>query len=228
MFAERVFVVKLRGVSATTVLRPIVRSYSLQHVAACAAHVHAGGHAILWESKTRARLVVPIPDKADPQDLAMFSILDLGKQRYAVEVRGALKGLATTLVPKDCHTIVRRRYERDSVHPGPTREFRVDCLDCGACCKDNEVQLFPVDITRIEAGGRADLLKPPYSRRRDGKLMLTLLRSNKHCRHLNLDNMCGIYTIRPDACRDFPVGSECCLFARESELGLTDGLAASA
>jgi uncharacterized protein len=224
MLADHSQMVKSCRVSAVTVLRPIVRSFTSKHILACAEHVRAGGHAVLWESKKRARLVLPVPDKDNPQDLAMFSILDLGKQRYALETRGALRGLASTLIPADCHDIVRRRYERDSIHPGPTRKFRVDCLDCGACCKDNEVQLFPLDQERIEAGGRADLLKPPFSRRRDGKLMLTLLRENKHCRHLGGDNKCGIYTLRPDACRDFPVASECCLFARETELGISDGL----
>jgi uncharacterized protein len=211
-------------VSATTVIRPIVRSFTAKHIKACADHVRGGGHAVLWESPKRAKLVLPVPNAKDPQDLAMFSILDLGKQRFDIEVRGTLKGLATTLVPKDCHEIVKRRYERDSVFPGPTRKFRADCLDCGACCKDNEVELFDVDIERFTDGGRSDLLKAPFSRRRDGRLMLTLLRQNKHCRHLAVDNKCGIYTVRPNACRDFPVGSECCLFARETELGITDGL----
>jgi Fe-S-cluster containining protein len=47
--------------------------------------------------------------------------------------------------------------------------------------------------------------------------------SNGDCRHLGKDNKCAIYPIRPDACSQFPMGSECCLFAREEELGILDG-----
>lgn len=226
MILQPCSVVKARDVAAVTVNRPVIRSFTQKHASACGDYVRAGGHAILWESPKRARLVVQVPDADNPSDLSMFSMLDLGKQRFHLEVKGPLKGLASTLVPNDCHDIVKRRYERDSIHPGPTRKFRVDCLECGACCKDNEVTLFAVDIQRIKDGGRADLLKPPFSRRVDGKLRLTLVRQNKHCRHLATDNKCGIYTIRPNDCRDFPVGSECCLFARESELGVSDGLRA--
>jgi hypothetical protein len=84
--------------------------------------------------------------------------------------------------------------------------------------------LLKQDIERFRQGGRHDLLARPYSRRTDGKLVLTLLR-NKACRHLGRDNKCGIYALRPDACSSFPVGSECCLFAREEELGVYDGVA---
>ena len=53
---------------------------------------------------------------------------------------------------------------------------------------------------------------------------MTLLKS-KDCRHLGKDNKCAIYAIRPDACSEFPVASECCLFAREEEMGIYDGVA---
>ena len=43
-------------------------------------------------------------------------------------------------------------------------------------------------------------------------------------RHLESDNRCGIYTIRPHACSEFPAGSECCLFAREDILKIHDGV----
>jgi len=52
-----------------------------------------------------------------------------------------------------------------------------------------------------------------------------VLRKDKRCKHLADDNKCGIYPIRPDACSTFPVGSECCLSAREEEMEIVDGLA---
>jgi Fe-S-cluster containining protein len=98
----------------------------------------------------------------------------------------------------------------------------LDCLACGACCKDNRVELDTVDIERFDAAGRADLARPPYAKRENGTVIL-LLRKDKGCKHLGRDNACGIYPIRPDACSHFPVGSECCLSSREEELGIVDG-----
>lgn len=185
--------------------------------------MRAGGHAVVWESEQRARLVLPPPDDDDPMDLAQWSLLDLGKNRYQLVASGVFRGLATALVPRDCLAIVRRRAERDSIHPAATRAVDFDCLECGSCCRDNEVQLFDVDIQRFREGGHPELAKPPFAKRKDGKTVLVLARS-KDCKHLARDNKCGIYGVRPDACRHFPVGSECCLFSREEELGISDGL----
>lgn len=207
----------------TLVRRPVVRSFTVRYSRECAAWVKQGGHAVLWEKPGRAMLVLPVPDKDDPADLSLFSILDLGKRRWKVPVEGALRGLATCLVPKDCNWIIERRIDRDSQHETPTRAVEIDCLECGACCEDNEVVLFDVDKKRFTDAGRRDLLKPPFTRRTDGKLVLTLL-ANKKCRHLATDNKCGIYMFRADACRDFPVASECCLYARELERKLYDGV----
>lgn len=208
------------------VTRPVVRSFKVAYVAEAARHVRGGGHAVVWESETRARLVLPKPNDADPGDLAQWSILDLGKSRYRTIKEGPLTGFATIMVPRDCHEIVRRRAERDSILEGPTHGVALDCLECGACCRDNQVQLFDDDVARFKEGGRADLAKPPFARRTDGKLVLVLAKS-KDCQHLASDNKCGIYAIRPDACSQFPMASECCLYAREEELGVTDGLAAA-
>src|SRR5262249_40869446 len=115
------------------------------------------------------------------------------------------------------------RAERDSVFPGPTRTMILDCLACGACCKENEVVLEDEDLERFAGAGRTELARRPLARRRkDGRLVLVLLK-NKRCRHLGGDNRCGIYPIRPNACSEFPAGSECCLFSREEELGIVDG-----
>ena len=217
--------------AATAVHRPIVRSFDSKYSKEAAAHVHAGGHAVVWTRKPNARgkvepravLVFREPADGDIGDLGMWSVYDLGKFRWKVEDTGALKGLATTLVPRDGHWIVKRRAERDAVHPGPTRTIAFDCLACGACCQDNEVVLEKVDLDRFKQGGRPDLTKLPFAKRdADWRILLTLLPS-KRCRHLADSNLCGIYEIRPDACSEFPVGSECCLFAREDLLGIVDG-----
>lgn len=205
------------------VTRPVVRSFKAAYAREAIAHVRQGGLAIFWESEKRARLVFQEPREGNDQDLGEWALLDLGKQRFDVETRGAFRGLATSLVPREHHDIVEGWVRRDSVWRGATRKVSFDCLECGACCRDNEVVLQKVDIVRFQKGGRPDLLKKPYARRRrDKKIVLTLLKS-KDCRHLQKDNKCRIYPLRPDACSLFPVASECCLFAREEELGLVDG-----
>ena len=191
-----------------------------------AAWARMGGHSVLWETPSRARLVMKKPEVPDMEAVGFWSILDLGGTRYTVQTKGSLRGLATFIVPKDCHAVVRRRTERDSIHGAPTRKVSFDCLECGACCRDNEVLVYDDDVERLVSGGREDVTKAPYARRRkDGRLVLTLLKSTKACHHLAKDNKCGIYPLRPDACSQFPMGSECCMFAREDELELYDGLA---
>ena len=204
--------------------RPIVRSFKQKFIKEAAAHVWAGGHAIVWENDKRALLVFKDPPKEEPEDFGAWAVYDMGKSSWQTHQSGALKGLASTLVPRDCLWIAKRRTERDSIHPGPTRKMNLDCTKCAACCRDNEVILQPSDITRFKEGGRPELAKAPYAKRdSEGRLVLTLL-ENKRCRHLKRDNRCGIYELRPHPCSEFPAGSECCLFAREDVLGLYDGV----
>lgn len=214
--------------AVAAVYRPIVRSFKPKFVREAVAHVRAGGHAVIWEKENRAVLVFAEPAEGDDDDFGAWAVYDMGKSRWKVEKSGALRGLATTLVPRDCLWIVRRRTERDSIHPGARRKVAFDCTKCAACCQDNEVILQPEDIERFKKGGRGELAKPPYAKRhRDGRIILTLLES-KRCRHLKSNNHCGIYELRPHACSEFPMGSECCLFAREDVLNLRDGAVATA
>lgn len=209
----------------TRVLRPIVRSFTPAHLREASAHVRAGGHAIVWETPSRARLYFRTPKKDDVGDLGYWAVLDLGKTSHRRVRTGPMRGLSQTPVPADANDIVRGWCVRDSVHPGALREVAYDCLACGACCKDNAVELDEADLERFREGRLDALGKPPLARRRKGKLVLTLL-ANGRCRQLRRDNTCKIYPFRPGACRDFPVGSECCLFAREDGLGEVDGATA--
>jgi Fe-S-cluster containining protein len=204
------------------VLRPVVRTYTLPHVERAAAWVRAGGHAIVWIAARKARFVFPRPAKGDEHDLGWWAVLDLGKSEYKIARRGPFEGMAFIAVPHDCYSIIRERAERDSIHPDPTRAIDLDCLACGSCCKANSVELEEQDIERFEKAGRPELLRPPYARRRDGRLVLTL-RKDKRCHHLGADNRCAVYAFRPDACSTFPAGSECCLSSREEEMGILDG-----
>ena len=209
--------------SSTRVDRPVVRSFKAKYEKNAAAWVKRGGHAIVWHSETRARLVCRAPKEGDEDDLGYWAMLDLGKSSWRVSLDGTMKGLAYLSIPADCTDIVRGWCTRDSIHEGPTRTLRLDCLECGACCRNNEVVLERSDLKRFRDGDRPELAQMPSARRRkDGKLVLRLLK-NGDCRNLGSDNKCAIYTVRPDACREFPVGSECCLYAREVEMDILDG-----
>jgi uncharacterized protein len=205
------------------VTRPVVRSYKSPYRGEAAAWVRAGGHALVWMTPRRARLFFARPRPGDDHDLGWWSVLDLGRSEYLVAGRGPFAGLAYLRVPHDCYSIVRDRVVRDSIHPGPTRELELDCLECGACCRDNRVELEDEDIARFEQAGRGELARSPFARRDDGRVILVLAKS-KDCKHLGSDNKCAIYPIRPNACSTFPAGSECCLSSREEELGIVDGL----
>jgi len=206
-----------------TVVRPVVRSFRSTYMKEARAWVKAGGHAVVWESDKRAMLVFPVPKKGDEEDLGMWSVLDLGKQRWDTPTSGPYAGLACSLFPRATLWIAKRRAERDSKWRNPTRRIKLDCLTCAACCRDNEVILEKKDVTRFREAKRMDLVRRPLAAWRDGKFVLTLL-ANGSCRHLKSDNACAIYEIRPDACSQFPAGSECCLFAREEELNVYDGV----
>ena len=203
--------------------RPIARSFKQKFVKDAAAWVRSGGHAFVWETDKRATFMFQTPAEDNEEDLGAWGVYDMGKFKWENHTRGTLKGLSSTLVPRDCLWIAKRRTERDSIHEGPTRFLDIDCTKCAACCRDNEVVLLPADVKRFKEGGRPDLAKPPYAKRhKDGRLILTLL-DNKRCRHLKRDNRCGIYELRPNPCSEFPMGSECCLFAREEGLNICDG-----
>lgn len=178
----------------------------------------------MWDDDRRATLFFQEPAPGDDDDFGAWAVYDFGKSRWEVHQGGTFDGLASTRVPRDCLWIVKRRAERDSMHPGPKREVRFDCRTCAACCVKNEVILAARDLDRFRNGGRRDLTMRPFTRRReDGRLVLTLLADGR-CRHLAKDNACKIYALRPDACSEFPVGSECCLYAREEELSQYDGV----
>jgi Fe-S-cluster containining protein len=209
---------------AATVHRPIVRSFTKKFTKEAAAYARSGGHAVLWENDKRARLYFPKPAEGDEADFGLWAIYDMGKFRWDEHHTGTFRGLGSTLIPRDCLWIAKRRAERDSVHPGPTRKVSWDCQSCAACCRDNEVVILPEDVARFKEGGLGHLAKPPYAKRhKDGRVILTLL-ANKRCRHLARDNRCKVYHHRPHACSEFPMGSECCIFAREDVLDLHDGV----
>ncbi|HEX7664526.1 MAG TPA: YkgJ family cysteine cluster protein [Polyangiaceae bacterium] len=196
--------------------RPVVRSFTSKYETEAARWVKSGGHAIVWKGPKTATLVFGIP-KDPATDLGLWSLLDLDKWRWKKAEKGPLRGLATSRVPSNCLEVVQDRIDRDATTKGPFKHEVFDCLECGACCKRNEVVLNRHDIAVLKKN-RPDVLKKPFARRRpkDGKVRLTLMK-NGNCWHLGKDLKCAIYEFRPDPCSSFVVGSECCLSAREEE-----------
>lgn len=93
----------------------------------------------------------------------------------------------------------------------------LDCLSCGACCRGRPgtVLVEPADLDRWQRAGRADLAKPLAP----GHFSLPALPTDASgcCRYhgtADLPHACRIYPLRPQACRDFAVGSPECLAAR--------------
>lgn len=79
----------------------------------------------------------------------------------------------------------------------------IDCLQCANCCKTTGPLLTVQDIERISKAKRLS----------ESTFTLTYLREDEDgdfvfksmpCPFLMSDNYCGIYEIRPRACREFP------------------------
>jgi Fe-S-cluster containining protein len=80
---------------------------------------------------------------------------------------------------------------------------KIDCLKCANCCKTTGPLFTPSDISRLAKHFR---LKPAqfsdqYLRLdEDGDMVL----KSVPCPFLGADNYCGVYDIRPKACREYP------------------------
>ena len=80
---------------------------------------------------------------------------------------------------------------------------KIDCLNCGNCCKTTSPMLFEKDIERLSQRLR---MKPG-----DFTAQYLILDTDQlfcfkstPCPFLNSDNSCDVYDDRPKACREFP------------------------
>lgn len=79
----------------------------------------------------------------------------------------------------------------------------IDCLDCANCCKTTSPMFTKTDVRRIakhEKMSVAAFTKKYLRVDEDGD---TVLKSSP-CPFLGADNHCGIYDVRPKACREYP------------------------
>ncbi|MCC6552605.1 MAG: YkgJ family cysteine cluster protein [Polyangiaceae bacterium] len=208
--------------SAVHVLdRPIWRRFRPKYLARAAAHVRAGGHAVITHPDDRIEVLLGVDAEGRIAELGLWALLAIEMAQWRRVHDGPAKGLATAQVTRRFEGSVLDWCERDSVHPGSVRRIELDCLACAACCHDPFVLLDDADLDRWRRAGRADLAGPAYVRQESGVISLRLAPSGR-CQHLE-ERACGIYPIRPDNCRSFVAGSEACLSAREDTLGIRDG-----
>ena len=87
---------------------------------------------------------------------------------------------------------------------------KVDCLDCGNCCKKMTPTFIDSDIKRISK--HLDMTEAAFKKKwiireepeEDGTPG-DLVNKTQPCQFLNLeDNKCSIYEVRPKDCADFP------------------------
>ncbi len=80
---------------------------------------------------------------------------------------------------------------------------RTDCLTCANCCKTTGPLFTRADVERISRHFKmkASKFEEDYLRKdEEGDLVLQQL----PCPFLGTDNYCGIYEVRPKACREYP------------------------
>ncbi|PWK26233.1 hypothetical protein LV89_02714 [Arcicella aurantiaca] len=89
-------------------------------------------------------------------------------------------------------------------HPKHDEVFeKIDCLNCGNCCKTTSPVFTDIDIDRIAKHLRirpAELVKQHLHLDSDGDFVL----NSSPCTFLGSDNYCSIYDYRPKACREYP------------------------
>lgn len=207
-----------------TVPRPVWRSFTRRFLDRAAAHVRSGGHALVIDSLATLRnafALLPCDD-GDMPELSYWSVLALGSRQFTVVSRGPARGLARVKFARELAPTARSWCERDSAWPDSVHVFEYDCEACAACCRHNDVLLTRDDLMRWHEAGRPNLAAARFVRIANRRAALRH-RRNGDCVHL-VDNLCGIYELRPDNCSAFPAGSESCLGARMVDYGWIDGL----
>jgi hypothetical protein len=205
------------------VVRPVWRRFDARFWDQAGSWVRRGGHAAVVTDPNTLDMLLGAEEGGKITELGLWSVLAIEQQRYRRVKVGPAAGLWVARVAKHAIDSVLDWCERDAILERPTRALALDCLDCAACCRDATVLLGEDDLDRFREAGRVDLCGSKYVKReRSGKRTLRLLYDGR-CQHLGAGNLCSIYEIRPFNCSVFPVGSEACLAARETTLGLRDG-----
>ncbi|MFO7945056.1 MAG: YkgJ family cysteine cluster protein [Anaerolineales bacterium] len=98
-----------------------------------------------------------------------------------------------------------RSEELDALVHGLYRDIssRIDCLECGNCCRSILPNLSPADITDLAAGlsmSKAELTRRYLTTREDQNARTF---NATPCPFLD-ENQCTVYENRPQSCRSYP------------------------
>lgn len=101
------------------------------------------------------------------------------------------------------------------------KEKPVSCEDCGECCNGEEIGIVldKHEEALLRASGtvleRDELFEFLYmDPEQDAQAFLFGSPCGHHCRDAQGHSSCGVYSQRPQACRDFERGGEECLRLR--------------
>jgi len=92
----------------------------------------------------------------------------------------------------------------DIVHELHYEEFeKIDCLECGNCCKTISPAIYESDIRRMASSLRIKAFEftDEYLLKEENEDYVFL---KTPCSFLDDDNCCKIYDSRPRACREYP------------------------
>lgn len=92
---------------------------------------------------------------------------------------------------------------------------KIDCLQCGNCCKGYSPRFKTPDIKRISRHLRikdGDLINQYLKVDEDGDYVMR----NTPCAFLGADNYCSIYDVRPSDCERFPYTDEDVILKRQN------------
>ena len=204
----------------TRVVRPVWRRFAESDLAKAVVYAKAGGGALMVDHLGAIRMVFDLPN-GDIPELFFWAILDLEKRKWSRVKVGPAFGLGSSIIPRRKHWVAERWMERDGGRQGPVASLVLDCLACGACCHDSKVFVLADDLVRWKREGRPDLARAPHVKRVGPNVVMPMSGSGR-CKHLERDNKCDIYALRPFNCAAFPAGSEPCLGTREDTLGIVD------
>lgn len=90
-----------------------------------------------------------------------------------------------------------------------------DCTACGACCRCFPIFASPADAKREPRIQVETRRIEPHLATGHKAYQLFPLPFQERCAFLQSDQLCQIYTTRPDVCRRFEAGSPQCIEARE-------------
>jgi Fe-S-cluster containining protein len=211
-------------VSANVIRRPVWRRFSESSLAAAAAFARAGGHAVVSVPGRPRPVWLLMPcTTAGLSPLSRWVLVLLGRRTYGEVRTSPAKGLALIRVARRFEARVADWCQRDSRWRTATRTLELECTACGACCRHCHPALLPPDLTRWRKAGRFELADLEHTDEHRGHRVIRLRPVDDRCIHLE-GTRCGIYSIRPYACRVFPPGCESCLSARTEAFGTIDGV----